>query len=528
MVDAEGGLISETYWRERRNNHSDLLTLMLTNSITGAASLFRRELLDYALPFPPAQFAHFHDHWIGVTALALGDIAYINRPLYDYVQHRESVLGHSAANQGAGARVGTASLLHGPREVLAIWRGQYFTDACRLMQFAAVLEMRCGQRMTPAKRRSLAAFLDADHSLRPLLTLGRRAIKERVGSPQTLGAERMLMRAFGWRHVLAASVRLPPRARPGATPPLTLTPTHERDDQQGSRIVETARAIADKIAPLYLAVRDDAPERVNILIPTIDLEHFFGGYIAKFNLARRLAERGVRTRVVTVDPVEALPDSWASQLESYSNLTGFFEKVEVTFAREQGLEVSPSDRFIATTWWTAHIAHSALTALERDRFVYLIQEYEPLTFPMGTYAALAGESYSFPHFALFSGELLRDYFRRHGIGVYGQGVEAGDAASASFQNAITAIDPPTRAELSARTTRSLLFYARPESHASRNMFELGVLALRDAVDAGALRPPWELNGIGSLDGGQEVVLGNGAVLRLAAAQRAAHICGEAS
>ena len=54
--------------------------------------------------------------------------------------------------------------------------------------------------------------------------------------------------------------------------------------------------VGAKIAPLELAVRDDAPERVNILIPTIDLEHFFGGYIAKLNLARRLAERGCAVR----------------------------------------------------------------------------------------------------------------------------------------------------------------------------------------------------------------------------------------
>ena len=49
------------------------------------------------------------------------------------------------------------------------------------------------------------------------------------------------------------------------------------------------RQIAEKIAPLELAVYEQAPRRVNLLIPTIDLEHFFGGYIAKFNLAKRLA-----------------------------------------------------------------------------------------------------------------------------------------------------------------------------------------------------------------------------------------------
>ena len=61
----------------------------------------------------------------------------------------------------------------------------------------------------------------------------------------------------------------------------------------------------------------------------------------------------------------------------------------------------------------------------------------------------------------------------------------GDAASTSFDNAITAIDPPAAAELAGRSPRRLLFYARPEPHAARNMFELGVLALSRALERGA-------------------------------------------
>ena len=88
--------------------------------------------------------------------------------------------------------------------------------------------------------------------------------------------------------------------------------------------------------------------------------------------------------------------------------------------------MSRADAFVATTWWTAHIAHAALRSLEADRFLYLIQEYEPFTFPMGSHAALAAESYRLPHAALFSTELLRDYFRRHGLGVYAAGAATGD------------------------------------------------------------------------------------------------------
>ena len=75
---------------------------------------------------------------------------------------------------------------------------------------------------------------------------------------------------------------------------------------------------------------------------------------------------------------------------------------------------------------------------------------------------------------------MRDYFRRHRIGVYAAGPKRGDTASVAFENAITAVPPPTASELAGRSTRRLLFYARPEPHAARNCFELGMLALMRA------------------------------------------------
>ena len=244
------------------------------------------------------------------------------------------------------------------------------------------------------------------------------------GDPQTLGAEWMLLHAFAWRRALARTARdhPQPHARLDAVPPPALDPRPGATAPGEPEV----RAIADKVAPLRLAVRDDAPERVNLLIPSMDLRHFFGGYIAKLNLARRLAERGLRVRVVTVDPVGSLPVDWRAQIEAYSGLDGVFDRVEVAFGREShGLEVSRSDRFIATTWWTAHIADAARRELGGERFLYLIQEYEPFTFPMGTYAALADASYRLPHTALFSTELLRDWFRLRGLGVFASGAGVG-------------------------------------------------------------------------------------------------------
>jgi glycosyltransferase involved in cell wall biosynthesis len=507
VVARNGTVLSDTYWGRRRNNHSDLGSLLVANSVTGAASMFRRELLEVALPFPPAQFAHYHDHWLALAALALGRIEFIEEPLYDYVQHGAASLGHATANRMPTLRDRLGSLrARSPHERVRKWRMHYFVDVMRLMQFATVLELRGGTRMAWTKRRVLRRFARRDDSLLMLLRMFARGARELVGRPETLGAEWMLFAALLWRRMLALSARDLPqrRLRLDAVPPPDLSPQPERATI-GSPV---ARAIGEKIAPLRLEQRDDAPPRINLLIPTIDLDHLFGGYIAKLNLARRLAERGHRVRIVTVDPVGPLPRTWKRKLESYSDLAGFAQRVEFLFGRESAaVEVSPNDSFIATTWWTAHIANDASSQLGAGRFLYLIQEYEPFTFPMGTYAALARQSYSFPHSALFSTDFLRDYFRAHSIGVYESGAADGDQASAAFQNAITAVDPPTAAELSARATRRLLFYARPEPHAARNLFELGVLALARAVADGCFQQGWELRGIGTVESGQGLALG---------------------
>ncbi|MGI9184454.1 MAG: glycosyltransferase [Solirubrobacteraceae bacterium] len=511
VVTRDGAEISGTWWNTRRPNHDDLLSLLVANAVTGAASLLRRELLDRVLPFPPHQFAHYHDHWIGLTALATGRIAYVDRPLYDYVQHGNASLGHAAANRMTS--LGDRLLRpRAPRERIRMWRLHYFADVCRLQQFGTVLRLRCGGGLSGRKRRALGCLLDGDRSALALVRLGWRGARELTGTPETLGAEWMLFHAFLWRRLLAASASPLPRRRLrlDALPPPSLiaSPGHLGLDA-------SVAMVADKVAPLRWTVAEQAPPRVNLLLPTIDLPHLFGGYIAKFNLARKLVEAGLRVRLVTVDPVGPLAPGWGATLEGYRGLEGLLAQAEVVFGREaSSIEISPTDRFVATTWWTAHIAHDAQRMVEGERFLYLVQEYEPFTFAMGSLAALAAQSYTFPHFALFSSELLRDYFRRHQIGVFAQGQEEGNRRSVSFQNAITPVAPPARAQLVNRAPRKLLFYARPEPHAARNMFELGVLALARAIDEGLFSDGWELRGIGTVNRGRPLSLGGGAVLEL--------------
>src|SRR5262249_27536067 len=52
IVDGSGKRLADTFWNTRRNCWTNLASLVLANTVTGAASMFRRSLLDRVLPFP--------------------------------------------------------------------------------------------------------------------------------------------------------------------------------------------------------------------------------------------------------------------------------------------------------------------------------------------------------------------------------------------------------------------------------------------------------------------------------------------
>ena len=233
--------VADTYWGTRRNNHTDLSSLLVANSVTGAASLFPRALLDDALPFPP------------------GPVRALPRPLARARRAgaratSRSSTGRSTTTSSTATRrsatppptacracaTGSAGCAATRASAIRLWRMHYFVDACRLLQFATVLRLRCGDRMAPAKRRALERFERADRSLPALGAAGaaRRAGAGRAGR-ETLGAEWMLAYALrlapaARRHRAAtararaaprrAAARRPrpraraPRARPSAAP----------------------------------------------------------------------------------------------------------------------------------------------------------------------------------------------------------------------------------------------------------------------------------------------------------------------
>lgn len=528
IVADDGSVTSHTYWTTRRNNFRSLACLLFANTVPGAASIFRAGLLEEVLPFPEAIGDSFHDHWIACSALAKGTIAYVDQSLYAYHQHAGNVLGHYAPAATrlfppASTLVGLGRSLRSVRTRMGskLWPLQliYLNDVLRLSLIAETLLQRI-RPVDRGKRFILNRFARVTDSLLDLCGL---ALLSWVQRHPTVGAQWYCLHGvIGHRLLQLYYRRSQARAFQTARSQLPLFASHvvENSETPGSAApvdsLGSVEVIRQKIAPLRLAPDKTRKRVVNLLVPTIDFQYFFGGYIAKFNLALQLQRHGYAVRLVVLDYCDYAPHLWRQKIARYPGLVGFFDKVEVAyqFDRTNALPVHPRDTFIATTWWTAHVAHAAVSELRQERFVYLIQEYEPMTFPMGSYYGLANQSYGFPHFAIFSTELLRDFFCSERLGVFESDVEQGKRHSVAFQNAINKFEVSEKA-LRKRQVRRLLFYARPEPHAARNMFELGVLALTDAVQAGAFdAADWSFDGIGSVGNFRSVKLTHGQELHL--------------
>jgi glycosyltransferase involved in cell wall biosynthesis len=216
-IRPDGSVLAETLWERRRNNRTNLASLLLSNTVTGAAALLRRELLDLVLPLPPAPGTPYHDHWVALVALATGALAYVDRPLFDYVQHPQAVLGYEAIGARAQLRRGERlrRLIREPGSALDRWREAYFDEWCRTLVFATVLDMRCGDRLAADKRRAMHRVLAGERSAITLAWLAARPARSLAGRNETRGFEHRLLRGLAWRHL----VKHLSRNRAAAVPP---------------------------------------------------------------------------------------------------------------------------------------------------------------------------------------------------------------------------------------------------------------------------------------------------------------------
>ncbi len=187
IVRGNGEVVADTYWTRRRNNFTSFDTLLFANTVTGAASVFRGALLEAALPFPPQQGPTFHDHWLACAAFVAGGLDYVDRPLYDYLQHGQNIIGHFAFGplSVAGAlwrhaRDLAEMVVIPPRALRNLWLAlaTYYYEYQRVQLMSATLALRFPEA-SDELRRTLALFDDRVERVAELILQRHYAVSRR-------------------------------------------------------------------------------------------------------------------------------------------------------------------------------------------------------------------------------------------------------------------------------------------------------------------------------------------------------------
>lgn len=90
LIDGKGTQIGESFYA-LRNSKSGILKNIWKNSYIGCCMAFRKELLEYALPFPVS--GTLHDQWLGLLAEQMGTVVFLEDKLLHYRRHEENVSG---------------------------------------------------------------------------------------------------------------------------------------------------------------------------------------------------------------------------------------------------------------------------------------------------------------------------------------------------------------------------------------------------------------------------------------------------
>lgn len=267
-----------------------------------------------------------------------------------------------------------------------------------------------------------------------------------------------------------------------------------------------------EITPYTFRVGHHERKRLNLLVPSLNKEHVFGGISTALKFYNQAVEiLGYDARIILTDsaPTE-------ETIKEYSSEYTFVSSEEESDASKQivaysdrynkSIPVSANDYFMFTGWWTAYCTQDAYRVfkeeyqMEPNVFLNFIQDYEPGFYPWSSRYLLADATYrsSFKQIAVFNTRLLQEFFNRNGYHFYKTFVFE-PVLNAGLKKALD--EAPEEIE----KKKQIIVYGRPS--VSRNAFELVVEALRKWVERQENIEEWTILSAGELH--NPVQLGKG-------------------
>lgn len=268
-----------------------------------------------------------------------------------------------------------------------------------------------------------------------------------------------------------------------------------------------------EIAPYSFRKLNYPRKRLNLVVPSINTRHVFGGISTALKFYDKMLETtGYDARIILVD---AVPDNEAKV--KYEKMGYVFVKPEEDSLAEKqiisysdrynrSIPVSETDYFMLTGWWTAYCVQDAYADFERNArirpnpLLYFIQDFEPGFYPWSARYLLADSTYrsDYATIAVFNSMLLKEYFDRNEYSFY-KSFAFDPVLNDSLRKALEEMPE------SIQKKKQILVYGRPGTE--RNAFNLVVAALRKWVNIQPDIAEWEILSAGELH--RNVILGNG-------------------
>lgn len=229
---------------------------------------------------------------------------------------------------------------------------------------------------------------------------------------------------------------------------------------------------------------------VNILIPAINQNALTAGPLGILFFGRFLQQQGINVRFLQTEVKSFDVDA----LHTVKELSDMIEKVEFEYIGNRNLttlEINENDVCVATLWNAAYIAEHIQSKCKNKKFIYMIQDYEPIFYPNSSISALIEATYRMNYNAMFSTDILRKFFNAKVF------VDMPKKESCFFDTASLPYLPDFEAfkKNHRNIKKKFVFYGRP--HRERNMFDLGCYIIQQAIERKILpETEWEFYSIG--------------------------------
>ena len=229
--------------------------------------------------------------------------------------------------------------------------------------------------------------------------------------------------------------------------------------------------------------------RINLMTLSLNGKHIFGGIATSLIFAMNLSSKmNIKLRIVCTD-VPGTLENLSEFLERY-NIKFDLNNVELFNAAPRSvynpvhLEVRKDDIFIATTWWSAYLTDQLQP---NSKFIYFVQDYEPIFSANGDEQVLANATYLLKDrfIPVVNTKILHDYYVQNNY-------EEFSKHNLYFEPAFSdSIFTPRLLSKDDDAKKILFFYARPS--VARNLFYLGLNSIKKAFDDGVLDSKrWEV------------------------------------